>query len=202
MSDKLHPEIIKHMPHLRAFALMLTRERTLADDLVQETVVRALSHADQFQPGSNFKAWISTILRNSFFNELRHRGRVTQLNLGVTHDEPTTSGGQEENLDVRDFGRAFKTLSAVHREALVLVGASGFSYEEAANIANCAVGTMKSRVSRARIQLQEILNPDQPAAIEVRPDARDESAGARKSRSPVPAERRPATTEARRSEAY
>lgn len=97
MSENLHPEIIKHMPHLRAFALMLTRERTLADDLVQETVVRALTHADQFQPGSNFKAWISTILRNSFFNELRHRGRVTQLNLGVTHDEPTTSGGQEES---------------------------------------------------------------------------------------------------------
>ena len=71
MSEKLHPEIIKHMSHLRAFALMLTRERTLADDLVQETVVRALTHADQFQPGSNFKAWISTILRNSFFNELR-----------------------------------------------------------------------------------------------------------------------------------
>ncbi len=69
MSDKLHPEIIKHLPHLRAFALMLTRERTLADDLVQETVVRALSHADQFQPGSNFKAWVSTILRNSFFND-------------------------------------------------------------------------------------------------------------------------------------
>lgn len=163
MSDNLHAEIIQHLPHLRAFALMLTRERTLADDLVQETVVRALSHADQFQPGSNFKAWISTILRNSFFNELRHRGRVTQLNLGVTHEEPTTSGGQEENIDVRDFERAFKTLSAVHREALVLVGASGFSYEEAAKVADCAVGTMKSRVSRARLQLQQILEGEKAA---------------------------------------
>jgi len=168
MSDKLHPEIIKHLPHLRAFALMLTRERTLADDLVQETVVRALSHADQFQPGSNFKAWISTILRNSFFNELRHRGRVTQLNLGVTHEEPTTSGGQEEQIDVRDFERAFKTLSAVHREALVLVGASGFSYEEAAKVAECAVGTMKSRVSRARLQLQQMLAGEKPVPVEER----------------------------------
>src|SRR5262249_38669909 len=98
----------------------------------------------------------TTILRNSYFNEIRHRGRVSQLSVGAPREEPVASGGQEEQLDLRDFERAFKTLTGVQREALLLVGASGFSYEDAAQVAGCAVGTMKGRVSRARIQLQEM----------------------------------------------
>jgi RNA polymerase sigma-70 factor, ECF subfamily len=163
MKYDLHQSIVDHLPHLRAFALLLARERALADDLVQEAVVRALSHAHQFQPGTNFKAWISTILRNSYFNEIRHRNRVSQMASTGGLDDQTVSGGQEERLDVRDFSRAFHELTSVQREALVLVGASGFSYEEAAEIAGCAVGTMKSRVSRARIQLHAMLNGRSPA---------------------------------------
>ena len=158
----LHQRIIEHLPHLRAFALLLARERALADDLVQETVVRALSHSHQFRPGTNFKAWVSTILRNSYFNEIRYRNRVTRIAAMTQHDEPAASGGQEEGLGLRDFNRAFHALTSTQREALVLVGASGFSYEEAADIAGCALGTMKSRVSRARIQLDEMLNGDAP----------------------------------------
>jgi len=158
MKYDLNQSVVEHLPHLRAFALLLARERALADDLVQEAVVRALSHAHQFQPGTNFKAWISTILRNSYFNEIRHRNRVSQISASDEIDDQTVSGGQEEHLEIRDFNRAFHTLTSVQREALVLVGASGFSYEEAAEIAGCAVGTMKSRVSRARTQLHDMLN--------------------------------------------
>ena len=161
----MHQNIIEQLPHLRAFAVLLTHDRSFADDLVQEAVVRALAHADQFEPGTNFKAWITTILRNSYFNVVRRRGRVAPMSAVAPEDEPTTSGGQEEHLDLRDFERAFKCLPSAQREALLLVGASGFSYEAAAEVAGCAVGTMKSRVARGRTQLERILEGE--AADEV-----------------------------------
>lgn len=157
MNDTLHQDIVHSLSHLRAFALLLSHDRTLADDLVQETVLRAIAYRDQFTPGTNFKAWITTILRNCYFNEIRHRGRLSQFSANMPNDEPTASGGQEERLEVRDFQRAFQQLADSQREALVLVGASGFSYEDAAHVAGCAVGTMKSRVSRARLQVERIL---------------------------------------------
>ncbi|MGH7123080.1 MAG: sigma factor-like helix-turn-helix DNA-binding protein, partial [Stellaceae bacterium] len=116
------------------------------------------AHADQFQPGTNFKAWITTILRNSYFNVVRRRSRVAPMSAVAPKDEPTTSGGQEEHLALCDFKRAFKCLPEAQREALLLVGASGFSYEVAAGVAGCAIGTMKSRVARGRIQLGRILD--------------------------------------------
>jgi RNA polymerase sigma-70 factor (ECF subfamily) len=158
MAVRLASDIVPYLPHLRAFARMLAQDRTLADDLVQETVVRALSHAHQFQPGTNLKAWLTTILRNAYFTEKRNQGRVAQLGAEVGRDISVTNGGQEWHLRMRDFEGAFNTLPAVQREALVLVGASGFSYEQAASMVGCAVGTMKSRVSRARLQLQTLLD--------------------------------------------
>jgi len=158
MSGKLHAEIVMQLPRLRAIALGLTRDRVLADELVQETVLRALSHADQFQHGTNLGAWTSTILRNCYFNELRHRSRVSQLNFGGAHDIPVADGGQEKRLELKEFYCAFAALHDVHREALTLVSANGLSYEEAAKAADCAVGTMKSRVSRARDQLHRMLD--------------------------------------------
>lgn len=156
--NDLHQSIIEQLPHLRAFAVLLTHDRSFADDLVQEAVVRALAHADQFQPGTNFKAWITTILRNSYFNVVRSRSRVAPMSAVAPEDEPTTSGGQEEHLDLKDFERAFKCLPAAQREALLLVGASGFSYEAAAEVAGCAIGTMKSRVARGRSHLAHLLD--------------------------------------------
>src|SRR5215469_8577340 len=165
LRDDLHERIIEQLPHLRAFAVLLTHDRSFADDLVQEAVVRALAHADQFEPGTNFKAWITTILRNSYFNVVRRRSRVAPMSAVGPEDEPTTSGGQEEHLDLRDFERAFKCLPSAQREALLLVGASGFSYEAAAEVAACAIGTMKSRVARARIQLAHILDGESTGDI-------------------------------------
>jgi RNA polymerase sigma-70 factor (ECF subfamily) len=157
MATAFADDIVKHLSHLRAFARMLAQDRTLADDLVQETVLRALSHAHQFQRGTNLKAWLTTILRNAYFTEKRSQGRLGQLGADGAIESMTTSGGQEWHLRMRDFQCAFNTLPSVQREALALVGASGFSYEEAATMAKCAVGTMKSRVSRARLQLQTLL---------------------------------------------
>jgi RNA polymerase sigma-70 factor (ECF subfamily) len=139
--------LVEQLPHLRAFARLLARDRALADDLVQETALRALCNMDKFTPGTNMKAWLSTILRNQFYNELRSRARAAAY---ATLPMPVVCKGEQEgHVDMRDFERAFHSLPALQREALSLVGASGFSYGEAAKIAGCAQGTIKSRVCRA-----------------------------------------------------
>jgi RNA polymerase sigma-70 factor (ECF subfamily) len=145
------------IPHLRAFARSLTRNRDQADDLTHDAVVRALAAIDQFTPGTNFKAWMFTILRNLYYNECRKRWiKSTPLD-EMGGDEPSIGPSQEANLEFNDFRRAFWQLNADQREVLILVGASGFSYEEAAEVCNCRVGTVKSRVSRARAELKQIL---------------------------------------------
>jgi RNA polymerase sigma-70 factor (ECF subfamily) len=157
--NDLHQSIRACLPKLRSFSIALARDRTLADDLVQEAIVRALTHRDQFEPNTNFNAWITTIARNCFYNELRRRRRIADVNPELPSLDQTVSGGQEARLEMRDFQRAFEALSTEHREALFLVGASGFSYEKAAERASCAAGTMKSRVFRARAHLQQLLDP-------------------------------------------
>jgi len=143
--------LVEHLPHLRAFARLLARDRALADDLVQETALRALCNVDKFAPGTNMKAWLSTILRNLFYSELRSRSRAAAY--AALPKPMGHAGEQEAQITMRDFERVFHALPAVQREALSLVGASGFSYEEAAEIVGCAQGTVKSRVCRARIEL-------------------------------------------------
>ncbi len=157
MSAMMHEDILDCLPHINGFARRLTRDRAMADDLVQTAVMRALAHAHQYKPGTNFRAWITTILRNSYFNEMRALSRRPSVDIDVEGMAAITSGGQEERMNVRDFCRAFRRLSAEQQKALLLVGLDGRSYEEAAEIADCAVGTMKSRVSRARLQLQQLL---------------------------------------------
>lgn len=166
--------LVECIPHLRAFARSLTRNREQADDLVHDAAVRALAAEDQFCPGTNFKAWIFTILRNLHYNRWReHRVRSALL------EDPTLAGErvgppQEAALKVRDFKRAFWRLGQDQREALILVGASGMSYEEAAAICQCPVGTVKSRVSRAR---QQLMQPFYPARAEPEGVARDDASG-------------------------
>jgi len=145
------------IPHLRAFARSLTRNRDQADDLTHDAVVRALAAIDQFTPGTNFKAWMFTILRNLYYNECRKRWIKSTPIDEMAGDEPSIGPTQEANLEFNDFRRAFWQLNADQREVLILVGASGFSYEEAAEVCNCRVGTVKSRVSRARAELKQIL---------------------------------------------
>jgi len=154
-------EVIAVLPHLRAFARFLTGHRERADDLVQDAVVRALTAAHQFQPGTNFKAWMFTILRNLFYNEGRKARMKTDPLDEMNESQHSMGPTQESGLEFDDFRRAFWRLSEEQREVLILVGASGVSYEEAAEICGCAVGTIKSRVSRARAQLSRILGGDE-----------------------------------------
>ena len=156
--DQFKTDLLETLPHLRAFARMLARDHTLAEDLVQDTVVQALANRGQFKPGTNLRGWLIIILRNRFYNELRRSSRKSEVGVEHLSDVAAVDGGQEISVEVRDFQRAFRELPAAQREALTLVGASGFSYQEAAEIAGCPIGTLKSRVSRARLDLQHALN--------------------------------------------
>ncbi|MFO1113275.1 MAG: sigma-70 family RNA polymerase sigma factor [Rhodospirillales bacterium] len=154
--------IIEIIPNLRAFARTLVNDRDRADDLVQETVLKALSNLDRFQIGTNIRAWLFTILRNSFFSELRKQRREVADSDGKYAAQLTTRATQVDKVELRDFRRALEKLPSEQREALMLVGPAGFSYEEAATICGCAVGTIKSRVNRGRNRLTEMIEGETP----------------------------------------
>lgn len=154
--DRL-PEAI---PRLRAFAISLARDVTLADDLVQDTILKAWSNMDKFDPASNLDAWLFTILRNTFYSGLRKTRREVQDSDGFFAATLSERPAHDSRLALQDFQRAFGQLSPEHREVLILVGASGFSCEEAAGMMGVAVGTVKSRASRARRRLTELLQLD------------------------------------------
>lgn len=149
--------ILCAVPSLRAFAISLTGSLDQADDLVQETILRALSNLDRFQPGTNLQAWLFTILRNQFHTAYRKRRREVEDADGLFAARLSTLPEQGGRLDLEDFRAALAQLSPEQREALILVGAEGFSYEEAAEICNTKLGTIKSRVGRARARLAERL---------------------------------------------
>jgi RNA polymerase sigma-70 factor (ECF subfamily) len=151
-------ELLGAIPSLRAFAMSLVHNGDKADDLVQETLVKAWDKQASFQPGTNLKAWVFTILRNEFYSQMRKRGREVQDSDGLITARVAVHPSQHGSMDLGDFRAALDQLPSDQREAIILIGASGFSYEEAAEICNCAVGTIKSRVSRARTRLQELLN--------------------------------------------
>ncbi|GHD19920.1 sigma-70 family RNA polymerase sigma factor [Tianweitania populi] len=159
MSDSLQfkQDLLGAIPSLRAFGVSLTQNSDKADDLVQETLVKAWDKQSSFQPGTNLKAWLFTILRNEFYSQMRKRGREVQDSDGAMTARLAIHPSQHGSLDLEDFRTALEKLPEDQREAIILIGASGFSYEEAAEICNCAVGTIKSRVSRARTRLQDIL---------------------------------------------
>ena len=150
-------ELLGAIPSLRAFAMSLAQNADKADDLVQETLVKAWDKQASFQPGTNLKAWVFTILRNEFYSQMRKRGREVQDSEGIMTERLAVHPSQHGSMDLDDFRTALETLPEDQREAIILIGASGFSYEEAATICGVAVGTIQSRVSRARSRLQEIL---------------------------------------------
>ncbi|MFO1127754.1 MAG: sigma-70 family RNA polymerase sigma factor [Rhodospirillales bacterium] len=154
--------IVENIPSMRAFARALANDRDRADDLVQETIVKALANLDRFQTGTNIRAWLFTILRNSFFSELRKQRREVADVDGKYAAQLTIRPNQVERVEFRDFRRALLKLPTEQREALILVGPAGFSYEEAAAISGCAVGTIKSRVNRGRTRLTEMVNGETP----------------------------------------
>lgn len=158
--DDLHDQIIEVIPNLRAFARSLVSNPSQADDLVQGALARALSNLDKFEAGTNLRAWMFTILRNLYYSELRKRRREVEDADGGYAAMLSSQPNQLAALELKDFRRALAQLPAEQREALVLIGASGFSYEDAARICGCAVGTMKSRVNRGRNRLADLLQID------------------------------------------
>lgn len=158
-STKTDPRerLIELLPNLRAFALSLCRNSAQADDLVQETILKAWSNFDKFDPDTRLEAWLFTILRNTFYSALRKTRRevpdVDGLHAAAQFEKPEHDG----RLAMKDFERAFDKLSPEHREVLILVGASGYSCEEAAGMMGVAVGTVKSRASRARKRLASLM---------------------------------------------
>ncbi len=141
------------IPALRAFAFSLTYDLDRSDDLVQDTLVRAWTKADSFRRGTNLTAWLFTILRNLFYSEQRKRKREVEDADGILAGKLTSLPEQEVRVEMVEFGAALNLLPYSQREALILVGAQSFTYEEAAEICGVAVGTIKSRVSRARGRL-------------------------------------------------
>jgi RNA polymerase sigma-70 factor, ECF subfamily len=156
--EQVRDAMLAAVPSLRAFAISLCGNVDRADDLVQEALLRAWANLGSFEPGTNMSAWLFTILRNLFRSEYRKRRREVEDADGSYAERLTSLPAQESHLDIEDFRRALALLPTDQREALILVGASGFSYEETAQICGCAVGTIKSRVNRARHRLAEVLH--------------------------------------------
>ena len=157
VSASLRDSLVAEMSNLRAFAVSLCGDKERADDLVQETLFKAWNHLDSFREGTNLKAWLFTILRNTYFSERRKRRREVEDVDGSYAARLSTHPEQYGHMDMQDFRNVLTRLPADQREALILVGAAGFSYEEAADICGCAVGTIKSRVNRARNRLADML---------------------------------------------
>ena len=153
-------QLLAVVPSLRAFGISLTAKSDRADDLVQETLMKAWKYQSSYVAGTNLKAWLFTILRNEFYTQLRKRKREVEDADGVHASTMATPPEQYGHLDMADFRRALAQLPDDQREAVILVGASGFSYEEAAEICKVPLGTVKSRVNRARKRLAEILQID------------------------------------------
>jgi RNA polymerase sigma-70 factor (ECF subfamily) len=169
-------QLVTFLPNLRAFAISLCGNPDLADDLVQDTILKAWASLGLFEEGTNLRAWLFTILRNNYFSLLRRRRNETSID--ETYDvaaHPNSAPEQEIWMDSKDLLKALAQVPASQREAIILVGAEGFSYEEAAQVCGCPVGTIKSRVNRARVRLDELLNAAQRPCTAPAADAAEPS---------------------------
>jgi len=160
--------LIEAMPRLQAFAVSLCGNSERASDLVQETMVKAWAKHDSFAQGTNLSAWLFTILRNAFYSEFRKRRREVRDATGQLTDRLASMPEQYGHMDMQDFRHALTSLPAGQRDLLIMIGAMGLSYQEVADRAGCAVGTVKSRVNRARNRLAAALRLD--SAAEFGPD--------------------------------
>jgi len=150
-------DLMAEVPRLRAFGASLSGSLSAADDLVQETLIKAWTHRSSFTPGTNLRAWLFTILRNTFRSQRRKLGREVGDD-GRFAERVATPAGQHGRLEMLELKRALDQLPTDQREALILIGISGCSYEEAATICAAAEGTIKSRVNRARRRLAQLLD--------------------------------------------
>jgi RNA polymerase sigma-70 factor (ECF subfamily) len=153
-------QMVAMIPALRAFAWSISRNGSDADDLVQDTLIKAWSHREKFEAGTNLRAWLFTILRNTYYTAMVRRRREVRDEDDQHARSLTAAPTQEWGLTMRALQAALDQLPSEHREALILVGAAGLSYEEAAQICGCALGTIKSRVNRARNRLLKLMDFD------------------------------------------
>ena len=151
-------DVVGLIPALRAFAWSLSHNGSDADDLVQDTLIKAWTNRDKFEPGTNLRAWLFTILRNTYYTAVLRRRREVRDETGEYAGALKTPPTQDWSVAVHALRDALQKLPHEHREALILVGAAGLSYEEAAEICGCALGTIKSRVNRARARLLKIMD--------------------------------------------
>ena len=165
MADR-HQLLTEQIPHLRRYARVLHAGRMAdADDLVQDTLIKAWTNRDKFEPGTNLRAWLFTILRNTYYTQVIRRRREVRDETGEYANNVRTPPTQDWSVAMRALQAALAQLPDEHREALILVGAAGLSYEEAAEICGCALGTIKSRVNRARARLLKIMDAEDPADV-------------------------------------
>ena len=162
LSSQFQRELIAFIPHLRKFSSVLCGRQAIAEDMVQETLAKAWRARDRFEPGTNLKAWLFTILRNECCSHARRGWRETHWDSGKGESIAAPANEQEWAMNLSDAARALGGLPDGQRKALILVGAGGFSYEDAAEICGTAMGTVKSRVARARASLLKILDGDKP----------------------------------------
>lgn len=160
--------LVATLPAMTAFAVMLTRNRQSADDLVHDTAVRALSRQELFAPGTNLKAWLFTIMRNLHINNLRagHRSRMVDIDDDLLPNLSSAAPNQEHRLVLKELFRAIGALNPDQQEVLSLVVGQDMSYEEAAAVCGCPIGTIRSRLARARRELERMLAGDTPIPLE------------------------------------
>lgn len=151
-------ELESLIPHLRAFARNLCGKPDMADDLAQDALLKAWAARKRYKAGTNMRAWVFVILRNQFLSQMRRSRFKGDWDDAVAERMLSTPAHQDHQMQLSDLQRALMRLPEAQREALILVGAGGFSYEEAADICDCAIGTVKSRVARARAALDEMID--------------------------------------------
>ena len=164
-SDDFRAQMVALIPSLRAFARGLCGNRELADDLAQEAMMRAWAAHASFTPGTNFRAWMFMILRNQFYTTMRKNSRMTSWDPEAAERLLVEAPPQQHHIHMRDVEKALQKLPAEQREILMLVGAGGASYEEAAIITGCAIGTVKSRLARGRVALAALINGPDAAVL-------------------------------------
>lgn len=157
-------EIVKLLPALRAFARTFHRDRDEADDLVQETLSKGLANMHQFRPGTSMKSWLFTIMRNTFYTQIKRSQRETPGSADCISAKPSANATQEWSARGREIAAALQRLPQEQREIIMLVGVLGQSYEEASEICGCAMGTVKSRLNRGRLRLLQELREDSVSA--------------------------------------
>ena len=151
-------QLVALLPSLRAFARGLCGHREMADDLAQDTMMRAWAARESYTQGTNFRAWMFMIMRNQFYTTIRKNSRMTSLDPEVAERVLVVAPAQQNGINVDDVAKALQKLPAEQREVLLLIGANGLSYEEAAEVVGCAMGTVKSRLARGRTALAAMID--------------------------------------------